>query len=676
MRIILRIITIGLLFLYSVSMNAQTNGAPMPTPKQQFFSNAGAPLAGGLLYAYAASTTTALATYSDAALSSANTQPIVLDASGRATVFLTSRAYKFTLRTSAGVEVWTVDNVVGTAPPTSVQSVTTTCTPALTNGRNQTIQVNASAAIVTCQLPTAVGNTGVMFTIKKTDSTTNRVTISTTSSQTIDDSTTALLTQQYQYLTVTSNGSNWLVTDDAASMRSVYVYGAKCDAATDDTAAFEASIAAQGLAYIPLGRCLINLTIDDSNVRILGQSASTVSPLNSSIRAFAPASPVITIANASANVSGVHLDNLAFEASAATGTGTTGLKCGGGCYANMFTNLSFNGFTTYAIHVQADTNRDTSLNFFSQISVVAATSQTAAVYVSEPTSGSKHTTTTYFSQTRLTMNGGTSGHLLEADSTDVYLSQVHMECTTTHCLKLTKTYSNTPYIYPSNLIIDSSSGSDSLVTVYTTNKEVSTYLRGTFLIDGLLVYSDASTLALNNSTAPMTTAARVQRYGWQMQMGSSTGVGAGPVVWQSSTSTVANSSTDETDLQSGTLAASAFDLNRIMVVCEAFGNYAANGNSKVLRAYIGGQLVHTNTSTTSGGGWYARWMAIRTAVDNQTTHGYVISATPSAGQTGTLALDDGATIIFKLTGQGGASSDIVSHHISCYWYPERSFGQQ
>ena len=674
MRRALTVLILALL-LGSQALTAQTNGAPMPTPRQQFFSNAGAPLAGGLLYAYQAGTTTALATYSDAALSSANTQPIVLDASGRATVFLSARAYKFTLRTSAGVEVWTVDNVVGTAPPTSVQSVTTTCTPALTNGRNQTIQVNASSGAVTCQLPTAVGNTGVIFTIKKTDTTTNRVTISTTSAQTIDDSTTQLLTQQYQFLSVTSNGSNWLVTDDAAALRSVYVYGAKCDAATNDTAAFEASIAAQGLAYVPLGRCLINLTIDDSNVRILGQSASTVSPLNSSIRAFNPASPVITIANASADASGVHLDNLAFEASAATGTGTTGLKCGGGCYANMFTNLSFNGFTTYAIHVQADTNRDTSLNFFSQINIVAASSQTAAVYISEPTSGAKHTTTTYVSQARLTMNSGTSGHLLETDSSDVYLSQVHMQCTTTHCLKMTKTYSNTPFVYASNLIIDSDNSADSLLTVYTTTKEVSTYLRGTFLIDGLLVYSDASTLALNNATAPMTTAVRVQRYGWQMQMGASTGVGAGPVVWQSSTSTVANSSTNETDLQSGTLHASAFDVNRIMVACEAFGNYAANGNSKVLRAYIGGSLVHTNTSTTSGGGWYARWWAVRTGTDAQTASGYVASATPSAGQTAAITIDDGATMIFKVTGQGGASSDIVSHHISCYWYPERSFGQ-
>jgi len=82
-----------------------------PTPKLQFFDANGAPLAGGLLYTYAAGTTTPLATYTDSTGVSANTNPIVLDSRGEANVWLGADSYKLALYTSAGVLIWTVDNI-------------------------------------------------------------------------------------------------------------------------------------------------------------------------------------------------------------------------------------------------------------------------------------------------------------------------------------------------------------------------------------------------------------------------------------------------------------------------------------------------------------------------------------------------------------------------------------
>jgi hypothetical protein len=82
-----------------------------PTPKLQFFDANGAPLAGGLLYTYAAGSTTPLATYTDSTGVSANTNPIVLDSRGEANVWLSFVAYKLALYTSAGVLIWTVDNI-------------------------------------------------------------------------------------------------------------------------------------------------------------------------------------------------------------------------------------------------------------------------------------------------------------------------------------------------------------------------------------------------------------------------------------------------------------------------------------------------------------------------------------------------------------------------------------
>jgi len=82
-----------------------------PTPKLQFFDLNGDPLSGGLLYTYAAGTTTPLATYTDSTGVSANTNPIVLDSRGEANVWLGADSYKLALYTSAGVLIWTVDNI-------------------------------------------------------------------------------------------------------------------------------------------------------------------------------------------------------------------------------------------------------------------------------------------------------------------------------------------------------------------------------------------------------------------------------------------------------------------------------------------------------------------------------------------------------------------------------------
>ena len=85
---------------------------------QQFFTNAGVPLAGGKIYTYGAGGSTPQATYTTSAGNIAHSNPIVLDAAGRVPgggeIWLTSNlAYKFVLQTSANVTVQTLDNVGG-----------------------------------------------------------------------------------------------------------------------------------------------------------------------------------------------------------------------------------------------------------------------------------------------------------------------------------------------------------------------------------------------------------------------------------------------------------------------------------------------------------------------------------------------------------------------------------
>ena len=82
-----------------------------PVPKIQFFDANGHPLAGGKLYSYSAGTTTPLVTYTDQAGTSANTNPVILDARGEASVWLGTGPYKLRLTTATDVDIWTVDDI-------------------------------------------------------------------------------------------------------------------------------------------------------------------------------------------------------------------------------------------------------------------------------------------------------------------------------------------------------------------------------------------------------------------------------------------------------------------------------------------------------------------------------------------------------------------------------------
>ena len=82
----------------------------------QFFNNSGVPLSGGLLYTYAAGTTTPATTYTSSTGATANSNPIVLDSAGRppSSIWLTTgSSYKFVLQTSLAVQIGSWDNIPG-----------------------------------------------------------------------------------------------------------------------------------------------------------------------------------------------------------------------------------------------------------------------------------------------------------------------------------------------------------------------------------------------------------------------------------------------------------------------------------------------------------------------------------------------------------------------------------
>jgi hypothetical protein len=85
----------------------------MPQGKHQYFTTAGEPLVGGKVYTYAAGTSTLLTTYSaqSGAPGTENTNPVVLDARGEATIFFGAAGYKVVLRDALDNIIWTQDNL-------------------------------------------------------------------------------------------------------------------------------------------------------------------------------------------------------------------------------------------------------------------------------------------------------------------------------------------------------------------------------------------------------------------------------------------------------------------------------------------------------------------------------------------------------------------------------------
>ena len=83
-----------------------------PSPVQKFFDNNGNPLAGGTVTTYVAGTSIPIATYTDYTASTTNTNPIVLNYRGEASIWITPNvAYKYVVNDSLGNAISTTDQI-------------------------------------------------------------------------------------------------------------------------------------------------------------------------------------------------------------------------------------------------------------------------------------------------------------------------------------------------------------------------------------------------------------------------------------------------------------------------------------------------------------------------------------------------------------------------------------
>lgn len=78
---------------------------------RKFTDDDGEPLASGKVYTYTAGTSTPLATYTDSTGNTANANPVILDPTGYAPLWLANSSYKFVVKDSLDNILITVDNV-------------------------------------------------------------------------------------------------------------------------------------------------------------------------------------------------------------------------------------------------------------------------------------------------------------------------------------------------------------------------------------------------------------------------------------------------------------------------------------------------------------------------------------------------------------------------------------
>jgi hypothetical protein len=241
----------------------------------QFFDDSGVPLAGGLIYTYAAGTTTPVATYTSSNGVTPNSNPIVLDAAGRVPyeVWITTGvSCKFVLTNSTNVQIWTKDNIPGANDPTTLNTfiadLANSSDPAKGDALVGFKQSNSSGV-----LTGAIGKT---------------------------------VHQKFQ---------------DYISVKD---FGATGDGVTDDTTAFNNAIATGKQVYVPTGTYLINATINNKTIIYGdGSTASIVKPYNTAIAAMtytftAMSTPQFSYWNYHSEIR-----DLGFNSSATTGVGFT-----------------------------------------------------------------------------------------------------------------------------------------------------------------------------------------------------------------------------------------------------------------------------------------------------------------------------------------------------------------
>lgn len=157
-----------LLLLFAIPAVAQVAVTPYRNPRATFTTSTGQPLSGGCVYTYQGGTTTPQVTYTSAAGSTANANPVVLDATGSAVIWLGPNTYKFAVYSYGGTNCasgslqYTVDQVTGSTWVAGTISGATITNPTITGGTidNTNIGSTTPAPVAASYFSGPIGNSG------------------------------------------------------------------------------------------------------------------------------------------------------------------------------------------------------------------------------------------------------------------------------------------------------------------------------------------------------------------------------------------------------------------------------------------------------------------------------------------------------------------------------------
>ena len=117
--------------------------------------------------------------------------------------------------------------------------------------------------------------------------------------------------------------------------------------------------------------------------------------------------------------------------------------------------------------------------------------------------------------------------------------------------------------------------------------------------------------------------------------------------------------TTETDLQSYTLPANVLGNKWRAIRIRAWGDTAANGNTKTIRLKFGGTTLQLNNTTLAPNGldWITKPYVVRISSGQQTCSSFMLmSTTPQDAISTAISITDTASIIIKVTGQNRTAS--------------------
>lgn len=216
----------------------------LPEGKQSFTGSDGLPLVGGKLYTYDAGTTTPRPTYSDAAGTTPNTNPVVMDARGEATIFWLG-SYKVVLKDASDNTIWSIDGV--TTPQSSADLQNST-------------DMSKGVALVG-GAPRVVDSIAALRALPKTGSTRVHLTGYYTAGDGGGglywyDSTDTSSADNGGTIIVAADGGRWKLSSVAPL--NVRQFGAKGDGVSNDTAAFQSAFSTSRRVFAPSGVYLVD----------------------------------------------------------------------------------------------------------------------------------------------------------------------------------------------------------------------------------------------------------------------------------------------------------------------------------------------------------------------------------------------------------------------------------